>query len=85
MILNHELFYELDWEIQMLPCAWLRKVSALTCVHETEKINTHAGVIQCSMIGVAVKNRNSGTPLLRTLDIRIADYPDRLGPSGKFA
>jgi hypothetical protein len=24
------------------------------------------------------------TPLIRTLFIRIADYPDRLGPSGKF-
>jgi len=26
----------------------------------------------------------SRTPLIRTLVIRIANYPDRLGPSGKF-
>jgi len=25
----------------------------------------------------------SGTPLIRTLAIRIADYPEQLGPSGK--
>jgi len=28
--------------------------------------------------------RYSGTPLIRTQVIRIANYPDRLGPSGKF-
>jgi hypothetical protein len=28
--------------------------------------------------------KNSSTPLLRTLVIRVANYPDRFGPSGKF-
>ena len=27
---------------------------------------------------------HSRTPLIRTLVIRIANYPDRLGPSGEF-
>ena len=27
---------------------------------------------------------NSSAPFIRTLAIRIANYPDRLGPSGKF-
>ena len=27
---------------------------------------------------------HSRTPLIRTLVIRISNYPDRLGPSGKF-
>jgi len=49
----------------------VEKVSVLTCVHETEKINTQVGVIQCSKTRVAVKNKNSRTPLLRTLVIRI--------------
>jgi len=30
------------------------------------------------------KNVYSRTPLIRTLVIRIANVPDRLGPSGKF-
>jgi hypothetical protein len=33
----------------------------------------------------SVKNDFSRTPLIRTLIIRIANYSDRLGLSGKFA
>jgi hypothetical protein len=30
------------------------------------------------------KEKYKGTPLIRKLVIRIANYPDQLGPSGKF-
>ena len=36
------------------------------------------------MHGATIKIMFNRTPLIRTLVIRIADYPDRLGPSGKF-
>jgi len=35
-------------------------------------------------ISVITVQRDSITPLIRTLVIRIANYPNRLGPSGKF-
>ena len=36
------------------------------------------------MVRILSKDKYSRTPLIRTLVIRIANYPDRLGPSGKF-
>jgi hypothetical protein len=45
--------------------------------------SVHTTVIQASF-SVSTVKRDSRTPLIRTLVIRIANYPNRLGPSGKF-
>jgi len=47
----------------------------------------YAGFIPWPTTGPCVTGRKviySRTPLIRKLDIRIANYPDRLGPSGKY-
>ena len=36
------------------------------------------------MVRILLTDKYSRTPLIRTLVTRIANYPDRLGPSGKF-
>jgi hypothetical protein len=36
------------------------------------------------MVRILLKDKYSRTPLIRMLVTRIANYPDRLGPSGKF-
>jgi len=43
------------------------------CVHFVEHFERHSRYVKYSR-----------TPLIRALVIRIANYPDRLGPSGKF-
>ena len=40
-------------------------------------------LVQCIELGTYVL-QYSRTPLIRTLVIRMSDYPDRLGPSGRF-
>ena len=36
------------------------------------------------MLSQSTRTKYGRTPLIRTLVIRIADYPDRLGPSGRI-
>jgi hypothetical protein len=54
---------------------------------ETEHVTKYVDLIVSTtnaILNIFVRRRYSRTPPMRALDIRVAGYPDRLGPSGKF-
>ena len=64
---------------------WKQKTAFQTvycCAHEQAgRISIHLTI---GWLHSTTKSAYSRTPFIRTLVIRIANYPDRLGPSGKF-
>ena len=61
------------------PCA--QAIVTWTCLLAISKLKCR---VRYSSSFIHAKKSHVSTPLIRTLVIRITNYPDRLGPSGKF-
>jgi hypothetical protein len=73
-----------SWEGQCFKSLYVKKIAQMFCCTPS----FYRPITGCTSNYAAcfenVDNKHSRTPLIRTLVIPIANFPDRLGPSGKF-